>query len=150
MTIFAENALLPEGWTSDVRVSLASGRIGKVTRNTKPEGGDTLVPVLLPAISNLHSHTFQRAMAGRSEYQFAHADSFWTWRTLLYRFLNHLTPEHIEAIAAQAFVEMQKAGTHGDVFAKAQQAFEKHAAQYINAAGSVQMDVTYRLFALTK
>ncbi|MGC6528641.1 MAG: formimidoylglutamate deiminase [Paracoccaceae bacterium] len=110
MTIFAENALLPEGWTSDVRVSFASGRIGKVTRNTKPEGGDTLVPVLLPAISNLHSHTFQRAMAGRSEYQFAHADSFWTWRTLLYRFLNHLTPEHIEAIAAQAFVEMQKAG----------------------------------------
>ena len=58
----------------------------------KPFGVDTL----LPALSNLHSHTFQRAMAGMTEVRKAGRDSFWTWRELMYRFMDRLTPEQIE------------------------------------------------------
>ena len=59
---------------------------------------------------NLHSHAFQRAMAGMTERRGAGDDSFWTWRTLMYRFLDVLTPEDIEAIAALVQVEMLEAG----------------------------------------
>ena len=59
---------------------------------------------------NLHSHAFQRAMAGMTERRGAGDDSFWTWRELMYRFLDALTPEDVEAIAALAYVEMLEAG----------------------------------------
>jgi formiminoglutamate deiminase len=68
------------------------------------------VSALLPALSNLHSHAFQRAMAGMTEHRIAGRDSFWTWRDLMYRFLDRLTPEQMEAIAALVFMEMQEAG----------------------------------------
>ncbi|MDF1793274.1 MAG: formimidoylglutamate deiminase, partial [Thalassobaculaceae bacterium] len=68
------------------------------------------VDTLLPALANLHSHTFQRAMAGMTERRQAGEDSFWTWRTLMYAFLQRLTPEQVQAIAAQVFLEMLEAG----------------------------------------
>ena len=72
---------------------------------------DHAVPVLLPALSNLHSHTFQRAMAGLAERRGPSGrDCFWTWREIMYRFLDLLDPDDIEAIAAFAFMEMQEAG----------------------------------------
>ncbi|SEB51358.1 formimidoylglutamate deiminase [Nitratireductor aquibiodomus] len=111
--IFAQNALTPDGWQKDVLVKLDdSGRIGSVASDTQPENDRTVrVPVLLPAMSNLHSHTFQRAMAGLAERRGpAGRDSFWTWREIMYRFLDLLSPEDIEAIAAFAFMEMQEAG----------------------------------------
>lgn len=108
--IFAKRAMLPSGWARDVRVSVVSGRIDGVATNTVAAPDDVRVDTLLPALANLHSHTFQRAMAGRTEFRAGGQDSFWTWRALMYRFLDHLTPEDIEAIAAMAFVEMQEAG----------------------------------------
>ena len=108
--IFAERAFLPEGWAERVRIAVASGRITGVTPNSTPDPGDTRVSALLPALSNLHSHAFQRAMAGRTEHRSAGRDSFWTWRDLLYRFLHHLTPDQMQAIAALVFMEMQEAG----------------------------------------
>ncbi|MBP7000087.1 formimidoylglutamate deiminase [Amaricoccus sp.] len=108
-TIFARHALLPEGWTADVAVEIgADGRIAAVTPGARDPGGPPRA--LLPAPSNLHSHTFQRAMAGRTERRGPEADSFWTWRALMYRFLEALDPDDVEAIAALAFVEMQEAG----------------------------------------
>jgi formiminoglutamate deiminase len=68
------------------------------------------VGILLPALSNLHSHSFQRAMAGLTERKAAGRESFWTWREVMYRFVERLTPEDVAAIAAQAFAEMQEAG----------------------------------------
>lgn len=109
--IFAHTALLPEGWRDNVLVKIDdNGRIAAVTTGSD-RGDATPVPVLLPAISNLHSHTFQRAMAGLAERrsQGGH-DSFWSWREVMYRFLDLLSPEDIEAIAAFAFMEMQEAG----------------------------------------
>jgi formimidoylglutamate deiminase len=108
--IFAELALLESGWAENVRFELSRGKINSITTGGKPVAGDTRVDTLLPALSNLHSHTFQRAMAGMTEFRAEGRDSFWTWRDLMYRFVNRITPEQLQAIAAMVFVEMQEAG----------------------------------------
>ena len=108
--IHAKQALLEDGWASDVRISLDAGSITQIEIGAVAQSGDTSVDTLLPALGNLHSHTFQRAMAGMTEVRRAGRDSFWTWRDLMYRFMDHLTPEQIEAIAALVFMEMQEAG----------------------------------------
>ncbi|WP_372674615.1 formimidoylglutamate deiminase [Aquicoccus sp.] len=106
-TITARRALLPQGWAENVAVTLgADGRIAKV--ETGVAGGAGL---LLPAPGNLHSHAFQRAMAGLTEARGPGGrDSFWTWRRLMFHFLDRLTPDHVEAIAAQVQMEMLEAG----------------------------------------
>jgi formimidoylglutamate deiminase len=108
MILHAATALLPNGWARDVRIRIEAGRIAEVTPGVA--GSGTAHGVILPAPVNLHSHSFQRAMAGLTEARTAGQDSFWTWRALMYRFLEHLSPEDVEAIAAQAMVEMAEAG----------------------------------------
>jgi formiminoglutamate deiminase len=110
MAVFAKRALLGDQWHHDVRLTLAGPAIGSVESGSTAQEGDTRIDTLLPAMPNLHSHSFQRAMAGMTEARAAGQDSFWTWRSLMYRFLDHLTPDHVQAIAALAFMEMQKAG----------------------------------------
>ena len=109
-TIFAKRALLTTGWAAQVRLTLHGGKISEICVNTQPASSDCRVDSLLPALGNLHSHSFQRAMAGMTEYRLAGRDSFWTWRELMYRFTAHLSPDQIEAIAALVFMEMQEAG----------------------------------------
>ena len=101
--IFAKQALLASGWANDVRLSIHDGRIEALRAECTAQSGDIRVDTLLPALGNLHSHSFQRAMAGMTEVRKAGRDSFWTWRTLMYRFMDRLTPEQIEAIAALGF-----------------------------------------------
>ncbi|MFG6531210.1 MULTISPECIES: formimidoylglutamate deiminase [unclassified Sulfitobacter] len=108
--IFATHAKLPQGWVRDVRITVIDGRVTQVETGQAPQADDTRVDTLLPALANLHSHSFQRAMAGMTETRLAGKDSFWTWRDLMYRFTAHLTPAHIEAIAAFVFLQMQEAG----------------------------------------
>ena len=108
MILHAATALLPDGWASDVSVTVTDGRISAVAANSPAQG--QRLDMLLPAPVNLHSHTFQRAMAGMTERRSAGQDSFWTWRSLMYRFLDALTPDDVEAIAAMAMVEMAEAG----------------------------------------
>ncbi len=108
--LFAHRALLPHGWVNNVRLQISGGNIASVSGNVSPYPDDLRVDTLLPALSNLHSHSFQRAMAGMTEVRAAGRESFWTWRELMYRFLEHLTPEHVEAIAGLVFMEMQEAG----------------------------------------
>ncbi len=109
-TIFANRALLADGWAENLRLEVRDGRISRLTPNAAAMQGDTRVDTLLPALSNLHSHAFQRAMAGMTEYSLAGRDSFWTWRELMYRFTAHLTPDQVQAIAALVYLEMQEAG----------------------------------------
>ncbi|HEY6918712.1 MAG TPA: formimidoylglutamate deiminase [Tabrizicola sp.] len=106
MILHAATALLAQGWARDVRIRVEQGRIAEVTTGVAGQGHG----VLLPAPVNLHSHTFQRAMAGLTEGRTAGQDSFWTWRALMYRFLDRLSPEDVHAIAALAMVEMAEAG----------------------------------------
>jgi formiminoglutamate deiminase len=108
--IFAKQAKLSSGWATNVRIVVGDGRIAAIEPDQLPHPNDTVIDTLLPALANLHSHTFQRAMAGMTEYRMAGKDSFWTWRDLMYRFTASLTPEHVEAIAAFVFLEMQEAG----------------------------------------
>ncbi len=108
--IFASSALLADGWAKNLRITLDKGRIATLTADTQPQAGDTRVKTLLPAPSNLHSHAFQRAMAGLSEHRILGRESFWTWRDVMYRFATRLTPAQVQAIAALAYLEMQEAG----------------------------------------
>jgi formimidoylglutamate deiminase len=109
--IWAKTALLPTGWASDVRVTVAAdGRISLVETGAMP-GDATRAGLLLPAPVNVHSHAFQRAMAGLTERRGPDPhDSFWTWRHLMFRFLDRLTPDHVQAIAAFVQMEMLEAG----------------------------------------
>ncbi|OWV46326.1 formimidoylglutamate deiminase [Mameliella alba] len=110
VVIHAKQALLAEGWATDVRLTVEGGTIVRVETEVRPEADDSCVDTLLPALANLHSHAFQRAMAGMTEFRQAGRDSFWTWRDLMYRFMDRMTPDQIEAIAAQVHVEMLEAG----------------------------------------
>jgi formiminoglutamate deiminase len=108
--IHAARARLPGGWARDVRVGLDAGRIAAVLPGRPPEPGDIRVDVLLPALVNLHSHAFQRAMAGRTERRARAGESFWTWRTAMYACVGRLTPGLVADIAAMAFCEMLEGG----------------------------------------
>jgi formimidoylglutamate deiminase len=110
MKLFAQRAFCQNVWLQNVRINLKDGQIQSVTPNAVAQAGDYQVDTLLPALANLHSHSFQRAMAGMTEYRAQGRESFWTWRSLMYRFLDRLTPEHVQAFAAQTFMEMQSAG----------------------------------------
>src|SRR3569832_1608748 len=83
--MYFDSVLLPDGWAANVRIAI-------------------------PGMSNVHSHAFQRGMAGFTEFRGPDADNFWSWRTLMYRFVGRMTPDDLEAISAQAFVEMLESG----------------------------------------
>ena len=119
-TIRADHALTGEGWQSDVSVIVDDGgRIISVTDGQPLSGqlssgrpsSEQRVGLLLPAMPNLHSHAFQRAMAGMTETRGDDPqDSFWSWRKLMYRFLDRLTPDDVESIAAFGQMEMLESG----------------------------------------
>jgi formimidoylglutamate deiminase len=110
--LFADHALLPTGWARDVL--LAWDETGTLTRveaaQAAPAGTGRATGVLLPGLPNLHSHAFQRAFAGLTEYRGAEQDSFWTWRDLMYRFAALLGPDQLEDIATHLYIEMLRAG----------------------------------------
>ena len=109
--LFAEHALLPGGWARDVLLQWdASGRLLAVAPGSAPGSAPRAPGPLLPGMPNLHSHAFQRAFAGLTEYRAESHDSFWSWRNLMYRFAAHITPESLEAIATWLYVEMLEAG----------------------------------------
>ena len=110
MALHLGTALLPEGWAQDVRVEISGGRFTRLERDAQPLEGDERVAVALPGMCNVHSHGFQRGMAGLTEFRGPEADNFWSWRTLMYRFVARMTPEDIGAITSQAYVEMLEGG----------------------------------------
>jgi formimidoylglutamate deiminase len=107
---FFDAALLPAGWARDVAVAVRDGVITRVETGAVPAVRPQEVTIALPGLPNLHSHTFQRGMAGLTERRGPRNDSFWTWRQLMYRFLAALTPDDVEAIAAFAMMEMLEGG----------------------------------------
>jgi formimidoylglutamate deiminase len=113
MSLFhAAHALLPEGWARDVLIRAdPAGTISEVLPGGPVGAALRLAGAVIPGLPNLHSHAFQRAMAGLAERRSPDgADSFWSWREVMYRFLAKLGPEEIEAIAAQLYVELLEGG----------------------------------------
>ncbi|MBV8602928.1 MAG: formimidoylglutamate deiminase [Candidatus Eremiobacteraeota bacterium] len=108
---FAAVALLPEGWARDVRITVdEAGTITGVTPGEAPHDAQILNGPVVPGMANLHSHAFQRALAGRLERMGNDEDSFWTWRRGMYEFVRGLEPDDVETIAAQTYVEMLEGG----------------------------------------
>jgi formimidoylglutamate deiminase len=108
---FFECALLPGGWRRGVRVEVDAGLIQQVSENAPPEPTDQREALVVPGLPNLHSHAFQRAIAGLTERRGpSGADDFWAWRTTMYGFLGQLEADDVEAIAAYAYADMLEAG----------------------------------------
>jgi formimidoylglutamate deiminase len=106
------SALLPAGWAADVTLTLGpQGMIEKVETGTHDNSAKTLKGIAIPAVPNVHSHAHQRLMAGLAEVAGPGADSFWTWREVMYGFALKLGPEDLQAVAAQLYVEMLKSGS---------------------------------------
>lgn len=109
-----ERAWLPSGWARGVEVSVdANGDIVDVTRVARIDPALRAGGCVLPGMPNLHSHAFQRAMAGLAEHAAQADDSFWTWRETMYRFAGALEPDGVQAIAAQLHVDLLRHGYTG-------------------------------------
>jgi formimidoylglutamate deiminase len=108
--LHAARALTPEGWRSDVRIAIEGPRIAAIEVGVSPRHGDERHGVAVPGVVNVHSHAFQRAMAGLAEIRGEGTDTFWTWRETMYRFALAMSPDDVEAVAAQAYVEMLESG----------------------------------------
>ena len=114
--VFAKKALLPNGWSNNVIIAIdQSGLISNVTENNNHKvDADLNEEIILPAMNNLHSHSFQRAMAGLTEARSPQGnDNFWSWRNLMYQFLDVLNPEEIFSITLFSQMEMLQSGYVG-------------------------------------
>ncbi|MEQ1499349.1 MAG: formimidoylglutamate deiminase, partial [Novosphingobium sp.] len=109
-TVHFAEALLPSGWAGGVRLHLADGLVRRIETGAAPHPGEPSHATALPGLPNLHSHAFQRGMAGLAEQRGQNADSFWTWRETMYRFVDRLTPDDMAVIAAMAYAEMLESG----------------------------------------
>src|SRR6185503_234441 len=110
--LFARHALLPQGWSEDVVVEIDDGgSIASVMPGGDPSDTERVTGPLLPAMPNVHSHAFKRGLAGRTgRHSHDRSDTFWTWRDVVYDFLDQLDADDLEAVTTQAYVEMVKAG----------------------------------------
>ncbi|WP_426408421.1 formimidoylglutamate deiminase [Bradyrhizobium ganzhouense] len=104
------SALLPSGWANDVQVVITAGAIAEVTPDVAPNAGDERHALALPGLASLHSHAFQRGMAGLAELRGDSTDTFWTWRETMYRFALAMTPDDVAAVATLLYVEMLEQG----------------------------------------
>ena len=111
---FAEHAWLPRGFARNVRIEVDHGRflpgaLLAVDAGASPDAAEAIGKFVVPGMPNLHSHAFQRAMAGLAERRGGDGDSFWTWREVMYAFAGRIGPDDLRAIAAQLYVEMLEA-----------------------------------------
>ncbi len=151
-TLHLEQALIKGQIAHHVSVSVRSGRFATVMADSQPSRGATRISGLtLPGMPNLHSHAFQRGMAGLGEMRGASDDSFWTWREVMYRFLDRLTPDDVAAIAAQAYIEMLESGftsvcefhyLHHDIDGRPYADLAAMAAAIAQAAGETDIGLT--------
>ncbi|MDC7677788.1 formimidoylglutamate deiminase [Asticcacaulis machinosus] len=108
--LWFEQARLTEGWAHKVRLTIDGGRISAITTGTMPESTDERHAIGLAGMPNLHSHAFQRVIAGLTERRGPDTDSFWSWRDQMYRLQGRIGPDELQAIAALAYMEMLEAG----------------------------------------
>ncbi|MCF6318770.1 MAG: formimidoylglutamate deiminase [Proteobacteria bacterium] len=111
LNYFFKQALLPNGWQDNVRVRVDSkGLFADIELNSKPRDHDIELDCVIPAMPNCHSHVFQRAMAGLTEYKTSDNDSFWSWRDLMYQYANQIDAAQLYHIARYCYSEMLQAG----------------------------------------
>jgi formiminoglutamate deiminase len=104
------SALLPLGWADNVQVVVTGGTIAAVTAGVAPDTADERHRIAVPGLASLHSHAFQRGMAGLAELRGDTTDTFWTWRETMYRFALEMTPDDVADVATLLYVEMLEQG----------------------------------------
>lgn len=110
-TFLFQHAWLNGRFVVDVRMAIdAEGVIVRIDTDREAASAERVDGIAIPGMVNVHSHAFQRGMAGLAEYRTAEHDSFWTWRRWMYHFLRWLTPDHCYVIARQLYLEMLQAG----------------------------------------
>ena len=110
MKFHFDKALTADGWQSDVQATVTDGRFSALSSGVNPDPAAMRHAIAIPGLPNLHSHAFQRAMSGLAERRGPGADSFWSWREVMYRFALSMTPDDVEAVATQAYAEMLEGG----------------------------------------
>src|SRR6202521_5874687 len=111
-----QSAFLPQGWVRDAVVTVSDeGFITGVDAAPADDraalaGTECIDGIVVPGMANAHSHAFQRALAGNTEYRLSARDSFWTWRRAMYALANRIEPDDLQILATQLFVEMLKKG----------------------------------------
>jgi formimidoylglutamate deiminase len=114
-SLWFESALLAQGWSSQVRLSGAEGHIERIAVGVPAQEGDECHALGVPGLPNVHSHAFQRGIAGLTERRGTGAgtDSFWSWRELMYQFVERIDPDEVQALSALAYAQMLEGGfTH--------------------------------------
>ena len=110
-SLHCPSALLPGGWFRNVRIEIDyDGSIVSVESGAAEFGAERASGPVIPGMPNLHSHSFQRALAGRTERAGPGSDDFWTWRDVMYRFVDRVDPETLHAVTAWLYADMLKAG----------------------------------------
>jgi formimidoylglutamate deiminase len=108
--LWFQSLLLPDGWAERVQIDIAVGRIDSIQAGVSPGPDVERHAIGVPGLPNVHSHGFQRALAGRTEAPGAVGDNFWSWRESMYRFVDAIDPPDLEAVTAFAYMEMLEAG----------------------------------------
>lgn len=108
---YFEAAYIEGNWLQSVSMTITpDGRIARIEKDSAAKEADKHSGYAVPGMANLHSHAFQRAMAGLGEVAGPGEESFWSWRKVMYQFLSKITPEDAQDIASQLYMEMLKAG----------------------------------------
>ncbi|MCR6658276.1 MAG: formimidoylglutamate deiminase [Asticcacaulis sp.] len=107
-SLWFEKALLKSGWQSGVLLAISDGRIANIETDVSPQGERHAIGI--PGMPNLHSHAFQRVIAGLSERRTSEQDSFWSWREQMYKYQVQIGPEELQTIASLAYMEMLEVG----------------------------------------
>jgi len=110
-TLFAKHARLPDGWARNVEIRIdADGTIAGIGVGGFAPDGAEVVDRVIPGMPNVHSHAFQRVLAGRMEKAGPGPDSFWSWREGMYDCVERISTAQMQAVATWLYVEMLKAG----------------------------------------
>lgn len=108
--LYAESVLIGSQWQTNKTLSINKQGFIESIDDGCTNGAETIKGAVIPGMVNCHSHAFQRAFAGFSEYRANNSDSFWSWRDIMYRFVAKMTPEDVFAVARYLYLEMLKTG----------------------------------------
>ena len=103
--LYAENILIGSQWQQDQTINVDDNGVISSIVNGKDANAVVLSGPVVPGMVNCHSHAFQRAFAGFSEYRGNQQDSFWSWRDIMYRFVSKMTPDDAAVVARYAYME---------------------------------------------
>ena len=97
MRYAATHALLPGGWSERVVIDVDDAGVIRSVERGNEAFDERLTGPVVPAMPNVHSHAFQRALAGRTGRPSPDRnDSFWSWREAMYASLERLDPDEFQ------------------------------------------------------